>query len=154
MLPSEVLQAEHRRIDEAIRAVADGGGSASSLSQALQALVRHIFIEETLLFPPLQAAGLTLPVAVMNREHGEMWPLVQALTAACDAAQIDALARHDARDLYLRLRVHNPKEEEVLYAAADRHAAACGHTAFCQALDAARTPAGWACQASGLCLPA
>ena len=83
-LLSVVLQREHHEIDSAIAAFIeklDGGGvQPEPLSAALEALRRHIYLEETILFPPIREAGMVMPIFVMMREHGELWRTMGALT--------------------------------------------------------------------------
>ncbi|MBS0316047.1 MAG: hemerythrin domain-containing protein [Proteobacteria bacterium] len=143
--PSRLLEDQHRRIDQGLQDIIDGAGSLARLSESLALLCLHLYAEEEILFPPLEASGLTMPVFVMKREHGQMWPLVQDLTAACGSAgPVDTL-QNDCRELLQLLQIHNPKEEQILYAAADRLAADPDHGSLAQALEAARLPHGWAC---------
>ena len=143
--PSQLLEDQHRRIDQGLQDVLDGTGSLARLSESLALLCLHLYLEEHVLFPPLEASGLTMPVFVMKREHGQMWPLLQDLSAACGAAgPVDAL-RDDCRELLQLLQIHNPKEEQILYAAADRLAAGPDHGSLAELLDAARLPDDWAC---------
>jgi hypothetical protein len=74
---SALLEHEHHEIDaglEAFLAGLDCGQTRTQdLTHAVEALRRHIYLEEAFLFPPLRAAGLIPPVLVMLREHGEIW---------------------------------------------------------------------------------
>lgn len=143
--PSQLLEDQHRRIDQGIQEVLGGTESLARLSESLALLCLHLYTEEEVLFPPLEASGLTMPVFVMRREHGQMWPLLQDLAAACKSeAPVDAL-QGDCRELLQLLQIHNPKEEQILYAAADRLAAGPDHGSLAEALEAARLPDGWAC---------
>ena len=138
--PSALLEQQHRRIDEGIKAALQGAAPRAVLVEALQRLRQHIHLEEAVLFPPLERAGLTMPIFVMQREHGQMWPLIDELLAA-DAATMPALGR----ELFQMLQIHNPKEEQILYKTADQVNEAGNDNALLQALQAARMPAGWAC---------
>ena len=77
------LEHEHREIDEGIEAFTSGQADAETqtapLTRAMDALRRHIYLEEEFLFPPLRSAGLMAPVFVMLREHGEMWKTLDLL---------------------------------------------------------------------------
>ena len=137
--PSALLEQQHRRIDEGIKAALQGAAPRAVLVEALQRLREHIHLEEAVLFPPLERAGLTMPIFVMQREHGQMWPLIETLTAA-DVGAPDA-----GRELFQMLQIHNPKEEQILYKTADQVNEAGNDNALLQALQAARMPAGWAC---------
>ena len=135
--PSALLEQQHRRIDEGIKAAIKGAAPHASLLEALQLLRAHIHLEEAVLFPPLERAGLTMPIFVMQREHGQMWPLIDELLAA-DATG----AQESARELFQMLQIHNPKEEQILYKTADQVNEAGNDNTLLQALQAARMPAG------------
>ncbi|MCC6595065.1 MAG: hemerythrin domain-containing protein [Rhodanobacteraceae bacterium] len=144
--PTQHLVDEHRRIDAALAALPGDDHDPAALRTALALLREHIHAEETVLFAPLQQAGLAMPVFVMKREHGLMWPLMIRIDDACGAgASVDAL-REPCRQLFQLLQIHNHKEEQILYAAADRLAGAAAGEQLRQALRAARMPAGWACE--------
>lgn len=144
-LLSGLLAAQHRHIDQGVEGIVDGKGDLPALVAALKLLREHVHMEETALFPPLVKAGLAMPVFVMQREHGQMWPLIQRLEAACatDAAADDL--REDARQLLQQLKIHNPKEEQIVYTAADRYAPTHTEAPLAEAMAAARMPADWAC---------
>ena len=107
------LEREHHEIDKGIAAFTASPGNPQPLTRAIQALRRHIYLEEEFLFPLLGEAepGLRAPVFVMLREHAQIW------------ATLDALEREPApgtalllcRQLTVRLLHHNLKEEKILY---------------------------------------
>ena len=116
-LLSVVLQREHHEIDSGIAAFIeklDGGCvQPEPLSAALEALRRHIYLEETILFPPIREAGMIMPIFVMMREHGELWRTMGALTdLIVDRADTEQLRPPRARILrrpdlrYITARVH------------------------------------------------
>lgn len=143
--PSQLLEQQHRQIDDGIKAVADGNGTYEALAEALELLYLHIYLEETFLFPPLEEAGLTMPVFVMNKEHGEMWPYMQTLHDACESRPpLESLCT-TALSLFRLLQVHNPKEEEVLYTAADRLVDEAPERPWLEALETTSIPDGWVC---------
>jgi regulator of cell morphogenesis and NO signaling len=84
------LQREHHEIDHGIEAFLagrrEGRADFDALARAVEALRRHIFLEEEFLFPPLRAAGLVAPVFVMLREHGEIWCTLDSLQTQIHAA--------------------------------------------------------------------
>lgn len=73
-MPSLALSAEltreHREIDDAIETFTeklDCGSLQHELpTETLEALRRHIYLEEVFLFPPLREAGIVMPIFVMN----------------------------------------------------------------------------------------
>lgn len=143
--PSRLLTDEHRRIDVGVKAVADGGGTLAALAESLELLRLHIYVEEELLFPPLAKAGLTMPVFVMKREHGEMWPLLGTLASACESGAPVATLQEPALHLFRQLQVHNGKEEDIVYAAADRLVESGTDAALVETLQAGKVPDGWTC---------
>lgn len=138
--PSQLLEQQHRRIDDGIKVALTGTGSPQALIQSLELLRLHIYLEEQVLFPPLERAGLTMPIFVMQREHGLMWPLIQSLLKS------DADVQADGRELFQLLQVHNPKEEQILYKAADQVDEGGPDGALLQALQQGQMPADWACK--------
>lgn len=145
VLPSQMLTDQHRRIDRGIQAIAEADGSTSELAESLSLLHLHLYIEERLLFPPLVESGLTMPVFVMKREHGQMWPLLQILMAGCVHASRAGRLQADARDLFRLLQIHNTKEEQIVYTAADRLVASPADGPLTRTLAAAQVPDGWVC---------
>ena len=138
-----VLEREHRAIDEGIEAfTASGGQDTGPLKRSLDALRRHIYLEEEFLSPPLREGGLMAPIFVMLREHGDLWRAMDRLEAepGGEAGQ-DA-----ARELLALLEQHNSKEEPIIYPQADAvltpYAAERLHTFIA----AGHTPDGWVCQ--------
>ena len=67
--------------------------------------------------------------------------LVPGKTCAADASAV----QDTGRELFQMLQIHNPKEEQILYKAADQVDEAGNTHALLQALQAGRMPAGWAC---------
>ncbi|MBV6424560.1 MAG: hypothetical protein NAOJABEB_02373 [Steroidobacteraceae bacterium] len=142
--PGAYLEDQHHAIDAGVQGFLAGTATRDALAAALALLRAHIHVEEAVLFPPLARAGLAMPVFVMKREHGQMWRLIERLAAACEAADTGDDLREPCEQLVMLLNMHNPKEETILYPAADRHADA--DPAFMGALAAASLPAGWRCE--------
>jgi iron-sulfur cluster repair protein YtfE (RIC family) len=140
-----MLTDQHRRIDQGVKGIADGTGPLAALAEALSLLRLHLYVEEGLLFPPLVQSGLAMPVFVMKREHGQMWPLLQELAAGCVATTPVAKLQAAARELFQLLQIHNTKEEQIVYTAADRLVADHADGPLIQALTAAQVPDGWVC---------
>lgn len=141
------LEREHREIDEGIEAflaaATEGQSRTESLSKAMAALRRHIFLEEEFLFPPLRDAGLLAPIFVMLREHGEIWDTLDVLEAPLASGADVAATSAICRKLLEQLERHNSKEEPILYPQADAvltPAASAGLRAF---LAAGRIPKDW-----------
>lgn len=144
-IPSELMTGQHRRIDHGIHGIVDGSGQLEALAASLALLRLHVYVEEELLFPPLAAAGLTMPVFVMKREHGQMWPLLETLATGCaSSAPVESL-REPARQLFQLLQMHNPKEEQIVYTAADRLVVGASDGTLAARLDAVHVPDDWIC---------
>ena len=137
------LQREHHEIDAGIAAFTASPGNPQPLIRAIQALRRHIYLEEEFLFPLLGEAepGLRAPVFVMLREHAQIW------------ATLDALEREPApgtalvlcRQLTVRLLHHNLTEEKVLYPRADGTLSPSAAGRLRAFLGSGELPEGWVC---------
>jgi hemerythrin-like domain-containing protein len=142
------LEREHRAIDAGIEAFgaepAEGGGQVESLTAAIAALRRHIYLEEEFLFPALRSE-LAVPTIVMLREHGELWRTLDELEEGLAEGDGESV-RSLCRVLLARLASHNGKEEPIFYTRADpglTPAAAAELHAF---LESGRMPEAWVCQ--------
>lgn len=143
------LEREHREIDEAIDGFgaepAEGGGRVESLTGAMAALRRHIYLEEEFLFPPLRSE-LAVPTIVMLREHGELWRTLDELEARLTEGASDDSVRALCRELLARLASHNGKEEPIFYTRADPGLSAAASAELRAFLDSGTLPEGWVCQ--------
>jgi iron-sulfur cluster repair protein YtfE (RIC family) len=147
------LEREHREIDGGIEAFiaghAAGARGAEPLIGALDALRRHIYLEERFLFPPLRAAGMIAPILVMEREHGELWRTMDALVAELGGAGGEPAAVVVGSRLLDQLGRHNSKEEPVIYPQADAGLGAAAAAELRSFLDEGRIPDGWVCARAG-----
>jgi hemerythrin-like domain-containing protein len=147
---ASALEREHREIDAGIEAFTSGSraGDALSLSGAIQALRRHIYLEEEFLFPPLRedAPALSAAVQVMLREHGQMWDVLDPLEREIVTASRGETALTLCRQLVDMLSPHHLKEEEILYAAADDLLTRPAEVRLRGFLAYARLPEGWSCE--------
>jgi iron-sulfur cluster repair protein YtfE (RIC family) len=139
------LEREHREIDAGVEAFLDAedadAAETASLTRALAALRRHIYLEEAFLFPPLRDAGLVAPIFVMLREHGELWRTMAELEGERTAHARRGLCRQ----LLAQLEKHNSKEEPILYPHADTALPADADAELRAFLASGRTPDGWVC---------
>lgn len=144
------LEREHREIDGGIESfinqLTGGRLQAQPLVDALQALRRHIYLEEVFLFPPLRETGMVMPIFVMMREHGQLWRTMQALTELLDGGADRERLLMLCRDLLAQLELHNSKEEPVIYPRADIDLPNQTRTELAQFIDTGNTPEGWVCQ--------
>lgn len=145
------LEHEHRAIDRGIETYlaalsAGDAGATAPLAEALAALRRHIYLEEVFLFPPLRDAGMTMPIFVMQREHGELWRQMDRLdTLVADGVGDPAAVAATCRDLLAGLERHNAKEEPIIYPVADTTLTADAGAHLARFIADGRTPAGWVC---------
>ncbi|QLQ09558.1 MAG: hemerythrin domain-containing protein [Nocardioidaceae bacterium] len=151
--PTAVLTHEHHEVDDALemflRGLDQGECRPWPVMEALTALRRHIYIEEEVLFPPLLKAGLTMPIAVMVREHGELWRMMDTLTELLTGADSQESRTHEAalcRDILQQLDSHNVKEEAIVYATANKALTPEETDALAVSLDSDELPGGWVCQ--------
>lgn len=143
------LEQEHHDIDAGIAAFTAGLASEDrgrqSLARAIQALRRHIYLEEEFLFPLLHAAepGLVAPVLVMLREHAQLWRTLDSLAHELTASTGAELPL--CRQLTAQLLHHNLKEEKILYPRADEVLTAPAATRLRAFLASGDLPGGWVC---------
>ncbi len=137
------LEREHHEIDAGIAAFIAAPGNPQPLTRAIQALRRHIYLEEEFLFPLLCEAepGLTAPVFVMLREHAQIWATLDSLERDPGAGTAPVIGRQ----LTVRLLHHNLKEEEVLYPRADDALPPVAAGRLLAFLGSGELPEGWVC---------
>lgn len=147
---SIILGREHHEIDRGIEAFIEkldtGCVQPEPLSAALEALRRHIYLEETFLFPAIRAGGLIMAISVMTREHGELWRTMDALTRLLDDAADSECLRNTCHRLLGQLELHNSKEEPVIYPHADSDLPEQVSAELARFIETGRTPDGWVCQ--------
>jgi iron-sulfur cluster repair protein YtfE (RIC family) len=147
---AQALEREHREIDGGIEeyaaALGAGGGDPAPLLRAMEGLRRHIYLEEEFLFPPLKEAGMTMPVFVMLREHGELWDAMDALDALLAGSPASEVLVNACRKLLAKLDSHNSKEEPIIYPQADATLSADASERLHAFLAEGRMPEGWRCE--------
>jgi regulator of cell morphogenesis and NO signaling len=138
------LEREHHEIDEGIAAFTASPGDQRSLTRAIRALRRHIYLEEEFLFPLLCQAepGLAAPVFVMLREHTQIWAALDALERELDDGGAGLVL---CRRLTVQLLHHNLKEEKVLYPRADDVLPPAAAGRLRSFSDSGELPEGWVC---------
>jgi regulator of cell morphogenesis and NO signaling len=145
---TEALEHEHHEIDGGIETFIEGLSVGETrtdeLTRAIDALRRHIYLEEEFLFPPLRAAGMLPPVLVMLREHGEIWRTLDAI-GSLDLDGDGAPAREECTALLAQLAAHNAKEEPIIYPQGDAILSDEAKGELEQLLDSGRMPEGWTC---------
>lgn len=139
MTPIDELKSEHAAVKEALRileVIADRASrgrvehlaDVPALLEFFKTFVDrcHHGKEEDLLFPELEAAGISRkggPIEVMLAEHEHGRRHIAGMRGAIDGAGVlqdaDAFARH-AADYIRLLRGHIDKEDHVLFVVADK----------------------------------
>jgi len=145
--PRQHLTRQHRHIDAAIKQMLAGDSDVATLHEALTMLRVHIRLEEEVLFDPIAAIGLEMPIYIMQVEHAQMWTLMDTLQSACsDDPDATSAWRNPCRKLLRLLDMHNPKEEDLIYAAADRLAAEGVLDTGAVFDQSSALPEGWVCR--------
>jgi len=147
---SAVLESEHRKIDTALAIFMDkligGRVQPELLTTALEALRRHIYIEEVFLFPAIPDDRMVMAIGVMLREHGRLWRTMDTLRGLLtDAKDVRRLA-DTCGELLDQLDQHNSKEEPVIYPQADHSLAPQKSTELARFIESGHTPDGWVCR--------
>ena len=119
------------------------------LTAALEALRRHICLEEVFLFPPIREAGMVMRIFVMMREHGELWRTIDALTDLLADGKDRRRLGDTCRQLLDQLDQHNSKEEPVIYPHADTDLPPQTSAELTRFIETGRTPDGWVCLRAG-----
>lgn len=150
MPPGEALEHEHRQIDAGIESFSalllQHRVQSESLTQALEALRRHIYLEEEFLFPPLHAAGMTMPLLVMLREHGRIWDTMEALEHELRGGRDPVILSKRCRELVVQLQHHNLKEERIIYPQADQVLPDVDSARLSALIGSATMPEAWRCE--------
>lgn len=143
------LEREHHEIDEGIEGFGaegvDAEERARSLQRAIDALRRHIYLEEEFLFPPMEA-DLKIPTLVMLREHGEIWRRLDAIEAQLNGEAAADYLPQACRELLIVLAAHNGKEEPIFYAVADETLSSSEGTELSGLIATGELPNGWVCR--------
>jgi regulator of cell morphogenesis and NO signaling len=143
------LEREHREIDQGIEeftsAQAEGRLGVESLRRAMQALRRHMYLEEELLFPSM-GSTFAIPIGVMLREHGEIWRTLDLLESQLREGGPRDSVLDVCRVLLSQLEVHNSKEEPIFYTQADSSLGASVSERLSSFLASGQIPEGWVCQ--------
>lgn len=127
----DYLMTDHRRLDgimENCRDLAASGnmsGAGAKFIEFRKGLLRHIKIEEGLLFPEFElATGLDKrsgPTGVMRHEHAEIIRLLDLIQDVFESDQPAASEFESLRSAVVALlQEHNGKEERILYPMTDR----------------------------------
>jgi regulator of cell morphogenesis and NO signaling len=147
---SAALEREHHAIDGGIesyiQSLPGGKNAAEPLQRAMEGLRRHIYLEETFLFPPLRAAGMMVPLFVMLRQHGELWHAMDALGSLLAVDTDSDTLKASCQALLDLLDQHNSKEEPIIYPQADKILSSEANAQLSAFLETGTMPEGWVCE--------
>jgi len=117
----EYFGAEHRKValllDTMLKAPQDHRKARDAFAELRPLLTKHIYCEEELLFPEVEARGLSGPTEVMRFEHGQIWSLLSRIGQEFEKDNSTPTGLVD--ELRGVLEAHDLKEENILYPAAD-----------------------------------
>ncbi len=143
------LEREHHEIDEGVEGFSAADLSReqrrASLQRAMDALRRHIYLEEEFLFPPMEK-DLAIPTMVMLREHGEIWRRLDAIEESLAEDGSEESLAQACRELLVQLAAHNAKEEPIFYGVADETLSGEESAELKELIETGRMPNGWICR--------
>ncbi len=124
---SEFLTKDHRECDvnmakaEEAASKKDWESAATHFAKFRKDVESHFVMEEEVFFPAFEErTGNNMgPTAVMRHEHIQIRDLMGQLNTAAEAQDKNAFLNASETMHYL-LQQHNAKEEQILYAMADR----------------------------------
>lgn len=122
---SAILEADHHRMDAGfatfMKRARAGTVATDTITPAIEAMRRHLWVEEEYFFPALEEAGVVGPVKIMLREHGEIWNLLDELERllALPSPHPDMMLTVCSAIMQISAQ-HNFKEENILFATADQ----------------------------------
>ena len=90
--------------------------ASQAFNEFIQAMERHLGIEEQTLFPAFEEATgiVTGPTEMMRMEHEQMRTLFSEMKAAMEQRDSDNYLG-EAETLLILMQQHNMKEEQILY---------------------------------------
>lgn len=144
---SSVLEADHQRMDAGfdtfISLARAGTVDRGAVLPAIEDMRRHLWVEEEFFFPLLREAGVHAPVQIALRDHGELWGLLDELERLLALRKPDPELLATVASAIVQISGHhNEKEEQILFATADRFLDPSIHRRISEGLAQDR-PAGW-----------
>jgi hemerythrin superfamily protein len=103
---------DHQETNELIeKLISQSRQSSNTMLNSIDSMLRrHIFIEETILFPKLPPE-MVEDVQYLEKEHGEVFKVLDSISSCVDERQLQKLLR-ELLDLLLE---HNSYEESFIY---------------------------------------
>lgn len=124
----EFMSKDHKDCDllfanaESAVASEDWNSAAQIFNDFVQAMERHLDIEENELFPAFEeATGMTMgPTHMMRSEHEQMRELLTEMSDAMESRNGDDYLGA-SETMLIMMQQHNMKEEQILYNMMDQH---------------------------------
>ena len=124
----EFMAQDHKDCDqlfanaENAAATEDWDTATQAFNDFINAMERHLGMEENELFPAFETAtGMTMgPTEMMRMEHGQMRELFSEMKEAIENKQSDDYLGA-GETLLILMQQHNMKEEQILYTMLDQH---------------------------------
>lgn len=146
---AQALEREHHEIDTGIEVFMSELSELGALRQALNALRRHIYLEEEFVFPILRKSNLVASIIVMLREHGEIWQTIELVENAYREDLEPSKFRRSAyllEQLLEQLSTHNKKEEPLIYPYVDEKLGPEETARLLEFIASGKLPDGWVCK--------
>ena len=150
---AQAFTVEHHEIDAGIEQFladtdSDPVNRAQSLLIAMEALRRHIYLEEEIVFPHLQNGALMMPLMVMRREHGQLWQHIDTLVESVQNQSGEPnKVKEICTEILALLDRHNQKEEPIIYPHMDADLSSDEQDKIRGLLAGSAMPDGWICEA-------
>jgi hemerythrin-like domain-containing protein len=101
----------------------DSDGATAAFDRFEAALLRHLDMEEQVIFPAFESATGMMgggPTYVMRHEHTQMRAVLDQMRGALDDGDLEML-QDQGDTLMMLIQQHNMKEEGMLYPLSERH---------------------------------
>jgi len=146
---AEYFSEDHRKVEmlleSLLKSLQDQPKAQRAFEELERLLHKHIYCEEELLFPEVEARGLSGPTDVMRSEHGQISGLLAAIQKSLREGNMTIKTFIDGlKDI---LAAHDLKEEGVLYPAADSMIEHESAKALLERVRNAVSPKDWKCRA-------
>lgn len=145
------LEEDYPRIEAGIAdyLVRRGGlhAAAKGLRSSIDALRRHIYLEEEFLFPVLREAGMLGPIFAMSSEHLDLWSTLDRMEEQLSDGSSQEARDQTCRILRAELGRHAFKEDPIVFGHTDGVLSPEQLATVRELIENASLPPGWACQA-------
>lgn len=94
-----------------------GGSTAATvgLRRSIEALRRHIYVEQEFVFPPLRSAGREGPVIAMSSDHADLWRTMDELETFLADHKSPKAQQQTCQILMAELDRHLSREDPIVF---------------------------------------